>query len=123
MPIPGIHTAAPCGGMGVAVGVILGMFVGGSAVMVNVEVGVDEGVEVDVGVREGVKVKVGGMAVGLGVFLLSFSVVGQGITPPAASTQVSCAWTLNCGDKIKINKTIPNKVKITRSFIELPYSG
>ncbi len=123
IPIPGIHADAPRGGTGVAVGVTLGVFVGGSAVWVDVEVGVDEGVEVDVGVSEGVKVKVGGMALGRGVFLISFSVVGQGITPPAASTQSSCALTLNCGDKNKINRPIPNKIKTAFSFIALPYSG
>ena len=39
MPIPGIHTAAPWGGSGVAVGVTLGVFVGGSKVEVGMEVG------------------------------------------------------------------------------------
>jgi hypothetical protein len=119
IPAPGNTAAVTAGGVDVKVGVIVGVLVE-VLVMVDVTVGVDVGVcvavDVDVAVAVNVEVNVGGsVCVGRGVFFLGAS-VGQGMTPPAASTQVACACTLT--GRIKRKNRIPNpgRVRIIRGF-------
>lgn len=119
IPAPGRTAPATLGGVGVEVGVTVGVFIA-----VIVMVGVGENVCVNVGEDVRVKVAVAGILVGLGVLPWGIS-VGQGMTPPAASTQVACACALEYGIKRKNRIPSPNKTRIICGFlIPFPrYSG
>lgn len=92
--MPGYQFVAGLENRGVEVGVPVIVLVGEGMVAVNVGVLVDVGICVAVEVLVAVDVYVGGT--GVGVFLLPpLSPGGQGMAPPAASTQPppSCACT------------------------------